>query len=157
MDFSPITPDLFIGTTPASADYDHLRDLGVRLVINMRFGRSPYPDAHPEPLDFLWLRTFDSPIVPIPIQKLIWGTHAALETIRQGGKIYSHCAKGRHRSVAMGAAILIAQGYNPEAAMKLIKAQRPISDPGIFYIRSRIFRFARQWHTDKHKFLLPGS
>ena len=147
MDFSQITNDLYIGTHPDAADYNLLRDLGVRLVINMRFARGPYPDPHPEALRFLWLRSIDSPLIVIPIQKLIEGTHLALETIKNGGKVYSHCAKGRHRSVAMGAAILIAQGQTPEAAMRLIKQQRPISDPDIFYIRSRIFQFARRWHA----------
>jgi protein tyrosine phosphatase (PTP) superfamily phosphohydrolase (DUF442 family) len=145
MDFSQITNDLFIGSTPGVEDYDSLRDLGVRLVINMRFSRKPFPDPGQPPIDFLWLRTFDNPLLLIPIRKLIQGTHAALETIRQGGKVYSHCARGRHRSVAMGAAILIAQGHTPEDAMQLIKQQRPISDPGLYYIRSRIFHFARQW------------
>jgi len=148
MDFSQITNDLFIGTMPIATDYETLRDLGVRLVINMRFLRGPQPDLHPEALNFLWLRTIDSPIILVPVQKLLQGTHAALETIRNGGKVYSHCAKGRHRSVAMGAAILIAQGQTPEAAMQLIQKQRPIADPGIFYIRSRILRFARQWQKE---------
>ncbi len=151
MDFSLITNDIFIGTTPEATYYDLLREMGVRLVINMRFGHSPYhPDLHSEPLDFLWLRTFDIPFMPIPIQMLLKGTLAALETIQKGGKVYLHCAKGRHRSVAMGAAILIAQGYSPESAMNLIKLQRPISDPDKFYIRSRIFRFAHQWRSNKH-------
>ena len=145
MDFSQITNDLFIGTMPTAMDYDHLRDLGVRLVINMRFMRGPQPDLHPEALNFLWLRTIDSPIILVPIQKLIQGTQAALETIRNGGRVYSHCAKGRHRSVAMGAAILIAQGHTPETAMQLIKKQRPIADPGMYYIRNRILRFAQSW------------
>jgi dual specificity MAP kinase phosphatase len=145
MDISRITDDLFIGTTPAAREYDRLRELGVRLVINMRFARGPHPDSHPEALRFLWLRTFDSPVILIPIQKLIEGTHTALETIQAGGRVYSHCAKGRHRSVAMGAAILIAQGQTPQAAMDLIKKKRPIADPEMFYIRSRIMMFARQW------------
>ena len=145
MDFSKITDDLFIGTTPAVQDYDRLRELGVRLVLNMRFARGPKPDTHPEALRLLWLRTIDSPFFAIPQQKLLQGTHIALEVIQNGGKGYSHCAKGRHRSVAMGAAILIAQGHTPESAMQLIKQQRPISDPDIFYIRSRIHQFARMW------------
>lgn len=147
MDFSEITRDLMIGTTPLAADYDLLRELGVRLVINMRFARGPYPDNHPEALRFLWLRSIDSPLLLISLQKLLQGTHLALETIRSGGKVYSHCAKGRHRSVAMGAAILIAQGFSPEAAIQLIKQQRPISDPGIFYIHSRILQFGRLWKS----------
>ncbi len=148
MDFSQITNDLFIGTMPTAAEYDRLRELGVRLVINMRFIAKPQPDLHPEALNFLWLRTIDSPFSLIPIRKLVEGTQAALETIRQGGKIYSHCAKGRHRSVAMGAAILIAQAYTTEVAMQLIKKQRPVADPGMYYIRYRIMQFAQQWQKE---------
>jgi hypothetical protein len=145
MNFSQITEELFIGSMPYPEDYDHLRDLGVRLVINMRFDRRPFEDLHMPPLDFLWLRTFDNPLLPIPLRALCRGARAAIETIREGGKIYTHCLHGRHRGVAMGAAVLVALGYHPEAAMELIKAHRPIADPDIFYIRSRILRFARQF------------
>jgi protein-tyrosine phosphatase len=119
--------------------------LGVRLVINMRFDRRPFEDQHMPPLDFLWLRTFDSPLLPIPIRALMRGALAALETIREGGKVYTHCLHGRHRGVAMGAAVLVALGYSPEDAMRLIKFHRPIADPDVFYIRNRILRFARQF------------
>ena len=147
MNFSPITPDLFIGTTPAAEDYDHLRDLGVRLVINMRHEQGPAPDPHPNPIQLLWLRTRDNPFFPIPIPKLIHGAQAAIEIIRAGGKVYTHCAYGRHRGVVMGAAVLIAQGHNPHAAMRLIKQNRPIADPFIFYIRPRILKFAHNWDS----------
>jgi hypothetical protein len=36
MNFSLINNDLFIGTTPSTEDYNQLRDLRVRMVINMR-------------------------------------------------------------------------------------------------------------------------
>jgi dual specificity MAP kinase phosphatase len=147
MNFSRITDDLYIGTTPLREDYQRLRDLGVQLVINMRWEHRLRPDTHAEPLSLLWLRTIDSPFFPIPIRALQRGALAALETIRAGGKVYTHCAGGRHRGVAMGAAVLIAQGHGPYEAMEMIKASRPIADPGAFYIRSRILRFARQWET----------
>ena len=147
MDFSQITNDLYIGTHPEAEDYNLLRDLGVRLVINMRFARGPYTDEHPEAMKLLWLRSIDSPLIAISLQKLVEGTRQALETIRNGGKVYTHCVKGRHRSVAMAAAILIAQGHTPESAMQLIKQQRPISDPDVFYIRGRIFQFSRRWQA----------
>jgi protein-tyrosine phosphatase len=148
MNFSTITDDLFIGTTPMAFDYDRLRVLGVRLIINMRFRRAPMPDLHIPPINLLWLRTIDSVFFPIPIDKLIRGARAALETIRNGGKVYVHCMGGVHRSAAMGAAILIAQGYDVEAAMQLIKTQRIVADPHVFYIRSRILRFANQWKVN---------
>ena len=143
--FSHITDDLFIGTTPLVTDYNGLRELGIKLIINMRLMHGPYPDEHHEPLKLLWLRTFDSPFFPIPIAKLLRGAKAALETINGGGKVYVHCAGGRHRGVAMGACVLIAQGYEPEAAMKLIAERRLVADPNVFYIRSRIMQFARAW------------
>jgi hypothetical protein len=143
--FSNITDDLFIGTTPLASDYDGLRELGIQLVINMRFSRSPYPDPHETPIRFLWLRTIDSPLIPIPISKLITGARAALETILLGGKVYVHCAYGRHRGPAMGSCVLIAQGYDPEEAMKLVVGRREVANPYVYYIRSRILRFAQVW------------
>ncbi|RJP48837.1 MAG: hypothetical protein C4583_13830 [Anaerolineaceae bacterium] len=145
MNFDPITPDLFIGTTPSMDDYSRLHELGVRLVINMRFEHPPFPDPHPAPIHLLWLRTIDSPFFPIPIRKLIRGAQTALETIRAGGKVYTHCAGGRHRGVAMGTAVLIAQGYHPQDAMELIAERRSVADPFAFYIRPRILKFAQAW------------
>lgn len=147
MNFSKITDDLFIGTTPQAKDYQRLHDLGVRLIINMRFTRRPDPNPLDLPLNLLWLRTIDSPLFPIPIRKLVEGARAAMETIHAGGRVYTHCAYGRHRAVAMGAAVLIAQGNSPQKAMELIKANRQVADPDAFYIRSRILRFARQWEN----------
>jgi protein-tyrosine phosphatase len=145
VNYSKITEDLFIGTTPGVQAYERLRGLGVRLVINMRVEYRLRPDPHDPPLSLLWLPSFDSPFVPISIGLLKRGAQAAIETIRGGGKVYTHCAGGVHRGVAMGAAVLVAQGHLPEEAMGLIKAHRPMADPGVFYIRNRILGFARQW------------
>jgi len=145
MNFSKITDDLFIGTTPMPRDYQQLHSLGVGLVINMRWDYRLRPDTHAKPLSLLWLPTIDSPLFPIPIHALQRGARAALETIQAGGKVYTHCVSGRHRGVAMGTAVLIAQGHNPRAAMELIKAKRQIADPDVFYIRARILKFAKLW------------
>jgi len=147
LDYSKITEELFIGTTPASSDYDFLRSLGVGLVINMRAERRPFPDLSLQPLKFLWLPTVDWPMFPIPIALLKRGVHMALETIQAGQRVFAHCAEGRHRGVAMGAAVLIARGYPAEEAMRLISSRRKEADPQLFYIRSRILRFARQWQA----------
>jgi dual specificity MAP kinase phosphatase len=146
-EFSNITDDLFIGITPLVTDYNGLRELGIKLLINMRLMHGPFPDDHPEPIKLLWLRTFDSPLFPIPVSKLMKGAKAALEMIEAGGKVYVHCAGGRHRGVAMGSCILIAQGYAPEAAIKLIAERRLVADPNAYYIRSQIMQFAHQWNN----------
>jgi protein-tyrosine phosphatase len=144
--FSHITDDLFIGNTPLVQDYDGLRELGIRLVINMRFSRGPYPDPHQAPIQLLWLRSIDSPFFPLSIAKLMVGAKTALETIRLGGKVYVHCSYGRHRGPAMGACVLIAQGYHPQSAMDLISERRPVADPNAYYIRPRILKFAHEWN-----------
>ena len=131
---------------PSLNDYDRLRRLGVRLIINKRFSLAPKPDSHQIPINTLWLRSVDSPLFPISIQKLMHGAQAALETIRGDGKVYAHCAYGRHRGVAMGACILIAQGHDPQAAMELIKEHRSVADPFAYYIRPRILKFAYEWN-----------
>lgn len=147
MNFSQINDHLFIGNTPSLRDYETLREMGVRLIINMRFWLGPKPDPHPQPISTLWLRSMDSPFFPISIQKLIHGAQAALETIRAGGKVYAHCAYGRHRGVAMGACILIAQGHDPHEAMELIASRRSVADPYAFYILPRILKFAALWNS----------
>lgn len=147
MDFSQITDDLFIGTTPRSEAYHTLRSLGVGLVINMRVERRPFPDHHDPPIPALWLPTFDTPFIPIPLHLLERGVIAALKTFEEGAKVYVHCAKGAHRGVAMGSAILIALGHAPDQAMELVMERRKVADPQIWYIRRRILRFAELWRA----------
>ncbi len=149
MNFSRITDYLYIGTTPKVQDYALLHELGVKLVINMRIGAPPTPDSHLPPMNRLWLPVIDSPIFPIPIRFLKHGVRQALKVIDAGGAVYAHCSKGRHRGVAMGACILIAEGMTTEQAIELIKRQRPISDPQARYIKRRIMKFEREWVKDK--------
>lgn len=122
-------------------------DQGVRLVINMRFERPPYISAQPLSLRFLWLPCFDSPLLPIPLSFLDRGVREALKVIDGGGQVYTHCAGGAHRGVAMGAAILIGLGYAPETATNLISEKRPAADPEVWYIRRQIHKFARRWRA----------
>ena len=151
MDFSEITDSLYIGTAPRSEDYDILRQLGVELVINMRIEQRPQSDPHDPPLSVLWLPVFDSPLLPIPVRALEKGVTAAVKTISEGGKVYAHCAAGVHRGAAMGATILIAQGYSFDKAIQLIKTGRKNADPEAWYIRRSIQRFAIYWQNKHSK------
>ncbi len=146
MNYSKITDQLYIGTTPMGSDYAFLRDLGVQLVINMRFGLPPRRDRNTPPMRSLWLPLIDSPFTPLPIHALWIGVQRALPVIQTGGVVYTHCTRGRHRGPAMGACILIAQGMTAKDAMYLIKQQRPVSDPHAWYIESRILKFEKEWN-----------
>lgn len=147
INYSQITNNLYIGTTPHIQDYPILHSQGVQLVINMRFERPPQRGL---PIPVLWLPTLDTPLLPIPMRFLKRGVQAALEAFQLGGKVYAHCAGGVHRGVTMGAAILIAQGYHHIEAMRLIKEHRPIADPYIWYIRRRIDKFGEIWRQESN-------
>ena len=149
MDYSQISDTLAIGTSPKSGDYDALRELGVRFVINMRFARRLRPDPLDPPLSILCLRTLDNPLFPIPLRSLRRGVEATLVTSKAGGKVYACCRAGAHRSVTMAAAILIAQGCPADEALALIKARRKVADPYVWYIRWRINRFAAAWEIQQ--------
>jgi hypothetical protein len=147
MNYSKITDNLFIGNAPASTDYDHLRNIGVQLVINMRSVRGPAPDFHPSPMPVMWMRAMGGLFSSLSTRSLLHGAQAAVDTMRRGGKIYVHCAFGRHRGVAMGTCILIAQGMEAWQAMELVKSARAVANPYAFFIRPRILRFADEWRT----------
>ncbi|HSB66912.1 MAG TPA: dual specificity protein phosphatase, partial [Anaerolineales bacterium] len=139
------TENLYIGRTPKTIHYAFMHELGIKLVINMRIGLPPRRDPISPPVSSLWLPCIDSPLFPIPMSFLKMGAQEALKVMNNGGAVYTHCSKGRHRGVAMGACILVAQGYSAEEAMQLIKQQRPASDPRVWYIRRRIKQFAKEW------------
>ena len=117
-------------------------------MLNMRIGLPPARDRQAMPPTTIWLPTIDSPLFPIPMRLLQKGTQAALEVIEQGGVVYAHCSKGRHRGVVMGACSLVTRGIAAEEAMRLINEKRPITDPYAWYIKRRILRFAPEWIQD---------
>jgi protein-tyrosine phosphatase len=97
------------------------------------------------PVRLLWLPTIDSPFTPMPISRLRHGVMAALPVIRQGSGVLVHCRYGVHRSVAMACCVLIGMGYTAGSAARLVKERRPAADPDIWYIRSRILLFEKDW------------
>ena len=147
MDISQITDQLYIAAHPKAEAADAINDLNVRLLLNMIFIRPAKVYSQP-PFSMLTLRTFDSIFLPIPIRKLIRGVQAALPVIRTGDSVLVYCREGRHRSVAMAATILIAQGYSADEAMQLIKSRREKADPYAWHIQRRIRKFAEIWDRE---------
>ena len=126
-------------------DYDLLHEIGIALAINMIAGHPTYPDPVEPPIETLWLGVHDNVLRPIPIRLLTQGVEAALPLIKEGKKVLVYCGRGRHRSVAMTACILIALGYSADEAKKIVKSQRSIADPNTFHIRRIIRIFEERW------------
>jgi len=144
MDISQITAQLYIAAHPRAEDAPELQDLNVRLILNMIFFR-PADVYRKPPFRMLTLRTFDSIFLPIPIGILMTGVKAALPVMDNGDSVLVYCREGRHRSVAMAAAILVARGRSADEAMQLITSKRPKADPYAWHIQRRIRKFEVLW------------
>src|SRR5712692_7453837 len=145
MDISAITNDIYVGSQPDAQHAEALGALNIGLIINMRGELRLHPIYNEPPFSSLWLRTYDFFFTPIRMATLEQGARAALAVIGRGRRVLVHCQRGRHRSVAMAAAILIAQGYTAGDAMRLIREKRSVADPQIWYIRRQIEKFERHW------------
>ncbi len=144
MDISQITDQLYIAAHPRAEAAGAIRDMNVRLILNMIFFR-PADVYRQPPFRMLTLRTFDSIFLPIPIGMLERGVEAALPVIENGKSVLVYCREGRHRSVAMAASVLIGQGHSADEAMQLITSKRSKADPYAWHIQRRIRKFEQIW------------
>lgn len=144
---SLITPQLFIAPRPHDRHVEHIRGLDVQLVLSM-IGLAPPKELAIPPFQLLRLPVYDNPLLPIPLSVLRRGVEAALPVMAAGGRVLVYCRAGRHRSVAMAACILIAQGMTADEAMDTIVAHRPYADPHAFYIERRIRAFEALWQRE---------
>lgn len=127
-EYSQITEQLYVAAWPIGENYAEIVDLGVRLVINMDWVPAD-PKLGEAPLHLLTLETRDSPLTPMPLDKLYKGVEAAANTMAAGEKVMVYCKGGVHRSVVMACCILISQGFSAEEAMRLVKEKRPVAEP----------------------------
>jgi len=150
MDISKIIDFLYLSSKVQAWHVEELKQRNISLVISMIGGHAP-PELTNGGCQMLWLQTCDSILIPIPMDKLMIGVHAALAEIQNGNKVLVFCAKGRHRSVAMAASILIAMGYSSGDAMNIIKIKRGAADPHIWHISRRIREFERRWNSKENR------
>ena len=143
-DVSRITDFLFLSSLPRREHWEHIWELGVRLVVSMPLYRPPAVYCRP-PFALAHCPTIDSPLTPIPLFMLRRGVNAALPVIERGDAVLIHCKAGVHRSVAMTACILIARGATADDAMRFIVERRPVADPYAPHIEARIRAFEQDW------------
>ena len=144
MDISQITDQLYIAAHPKADQSEAIQAMNVRLILNMIFFKPAEVYRQP-PFRMLTLRTFNSIFLPIPIGFLMKGVQAALPVMEHGDSVLVYCREGRHRSVAMAACILVAQGQTADQAMQLISEKRAKADPFAWHIQRRIRKFEQVW------------
>jgi protein-tyrosine phosphatase len=145
IDISKITEYLYVGSRVGKEHADELKVLDFNLIISM-IGQTPPDEIYTlPPFKTLWIKTYDTFFTPIPIKKLLVGVEAALPIIQNKGKLLVFCMQGKHRSVAMAAAILISMGHTGEEAIDLLTTARTVADPRRWYIRRQIKAFETYW------------
>ena len=147
MDITQITEHLYVASRIRGSDLEAILQLDPGLIISMIVQRRPPKALSAEGLEVLWLRTFDFPLIPIPLRTLKRGAEAALPVIREGCRVLVFCEGGRHRSLAMASCILIGQGYSADEAMQLISSKRVVADPYAWHIQRQIRRFEASWRS----------
>lgn len=146
MDISRITDTLYVSSKLRAGHMKELPARNIRLAISTIAGQPP-PDFSRHICRILWLQTCDSILIPIPMNELMMGVQTALPVIQGGQSVLVYCAKGRHRSVVMAAAILIAMGHTACEAMQLLRVQRMAADPQAWHIARRIHKFESHWQN----------
>ena len=145
-EYSQITDQLYLAAWPTGEDYEVIKDLGVRLVINMDWVSADKKLSEP-PLRVLTLTEFDTPFTPMKMDNMWKGVDQANKVFEDGEKVLVYCKAGVHRSAAMACCILISQGYSAEEAMAWVKERRPVADPYDDKFKKRILKFEDAWNA----------
>lgn len=120
--YSRITPQVFVGPQYRRMGKRKLERHGVNAGINMR---SEFDDAAHE-LEFpryCHLPTVDDD--PPGLEQLNVGAEFIDQVVKDGGKVYIHCAGGIGRAPTMAAAYLVSQGLGLDEAIARIRSARP--------------------------------
>jgi len=145
LDISKVTNYLYVGSRLSKEEADKLELFHFDLIISM-IGQMPPDEIYTRPpFKTLWIRTYDTFLTPIPVKKLVLGVNAALHVIQNQGRVLVYCILGKHRSIAMAAAILISMGYPREQALDSLMVARKAADPRMWYIHNQIKAFERYW------------
>lgn len=153
---SRVTERLYVGALPRLEQAATLAALRVRLIISLSLQRPPSV-YYRGPFHVVRLTWPDSPLLPLPLSLLARGVRAAQPEVAAGRPVLVHCRAGVHRSVAVAACILIAEGRSADEAMRLIKEARPVADPYAWYVQPRIRRFAAYWQRQENVIGPPGA
>ena len=123
---SQITPQLHISGQHQGRGWKTLSKRGITAMVNMR---TEFDDqaAGIAPPRYMHLKIIDN--TPPTLEHLQAGSDFIAQEIKEGGKVYVHCAAGVGRAPTMAAAYLVSTGRSPAEAWKQIRKVRPFIRP----------------------------
>jgi hypothetical protein len=141
LQYSQVTPQLFVGPQYRKPGLKHLQKNGINAVVNMRVEHDDQTHGL-APSFYCYLPTIDDDAPTI--EHLQKGVDFISGAVNAGEKVYIHCGAGVGRAPTMAAAYLISTGLTLEAAIHTIKKVRPF-----IYIMPPQMAILRQWEA-KH-------
>ena len=123
---SQITPQLHVSGQHQGRGWKTLSKRGITAMVNMR---TEFDDqaAGIAPPRYMHLKIIDN--TPPTLEHLQAGSDFIAQEIKQGGKVYIHCAAGVGRAPTMAAAYLVSTGRSPAEAWTQIRQVRPFIRP----------------------------
>lgn len=116
---------------------------GVTHIIDMQIEFDDTPLAEPHAIEVLWNPT-DDDFQAKPAELFQRGVEFAAEALKDdNARLFVHCAAGVHRAAMMTLAILCAEGWDIQDAMRTIVARRPVVDFADVYVES-VEKFLQQ-------------
>jgi protein-tyrosine phosphatase len=121
---------------------------GVTHIIDMQIEFDDTELAEPYGIEVLW-NPMEDDFQPKPAAVFQRGVEFANEALDQPGtRVFIHCAAGVHRAPMMTLALLGAQGWTVNDAMRLIESRRMEADFADVYVRS-VERFLQEYLAEK--------
>jgi protein-tyrosine phosphatase len=109
---------------------------GITHILNMAWEFDESEMARPYDIK-VFLNTVDDDFAPKSPEFLQRGVEFALAALEDpNAKLLIHCVAGRHRGPMMTLAVLCAQGWQMEEAMRHISERRPVVDWAPVYVES---------------------
>jgi protein-tyrosine phosphatase len=116
---------------------------GITHIIDMQIEFDDTPLAKPHGIKVLWNPT-DDDFQPKPPELFQRGVDFAERALRDDdARVFVHCAAGVHRAAMMTLAILCADGWDLQDAMRTIVSRRPVVDFAEVYVGS-VGRFLQE-------------
>lgn len=121
MEFSEITPDIFVGTNQCCRTHYRafLLDRGVAHDVSLE---GEHVDAPYGAESYLWLPTEDH--TAPTLVSLHLGVDYIDDVLARGGKVFIHCKNGHGRGPTLAAAWFVAHGKTVEDAVRSVSEKR---------------------------------
>lgn len=145
--FGQMDERFFRGSQPSEAQYKALKEMGISTIIDLRKDSEDYSKSTVESLGMKY--------VHIPMTGWTTRDESVVEFLKQindesNGKVYVHCAAGKHRTGLVGAVYRLENyGWDYDAAYKEMKNYEYFS--GLFHrkIKSYVKKYYKEFGAEK--------